>query len=339
MPVAEQRAGRDDPVVTPDEDRWRRLVATRANERLPVGSLAPAAASGLQDSAPRAAQLSLHARVREVAPSAWEHDDLVQIWFRWADYVVPAADRALFTLGTLPRDDGLVGELEHVTDTVLGALESEGGDSRAARRRLHDVPFRSACATGRLIIRWDARTIEMLPAEVPDVGVEEARVALARRFMHCYGPVGPRHLARWAGVAEADAIMTWEALGDDVTLVASDGVRRCLLTADVDAVGIRPEGVRLLPQGDPALYARVPSKDHRPRPAVAPSAGVTQRLVNSLTGRVVVDGDIVGSWGRVRGDVSVHPWVGLGDRRVEVEEAAAGVATAVGHDPRVRWLV
>ena len=77
------------------------------DQRLPPGrgSLRQAAWAGLQDSMPRAALLSLHARVKGVGPSAWEHPSLVQIWGpRFSAYVVPARDVAPFTLGRMPDD-------------------------------------------------------------------------------------------------------------------------------------------------------------------------------------------------------------------------------------------
>ena len=75
-------------------------------ERSPPGpeSLERAAWAGLQDSMPRAALLSLHARVDGVEPSAW--DDPVarsQLWGpRYNTYVVAKRDFALFSLGRLP---------------------------------------------------------------------------------------------------------------------------------------------------------------------------------------------------------------------------------------------
>ena len=94
-----------DLVVTPEQARWRRLVATNAAVRLSPGCFADAAAPGLQDSSPRSGQLALHARVEHVQPGAWEHPSLRQLWFRGADYIVPADDLGLFTLGSLPRDE------------------------------------------------------------------------------------------------------------------------------------------------------------------------------------------------------------------------------------------
>jgi len=54
---------------------------------------------------PRAAVLSIHARVAGAEPSSWEHSSLVQVWGpRFSAYVVAARDHAVFTLGRLPDD-------------------------------------------------------------------------------------------------------------------------------------------------------------------------------------------------------------------------------------------
>src|SRR5690348_8290887 len=85
---------------------FRRRVAA-LDERLPPGarSLRQAAWAGLQDSMPRAALLSIHARVDGAHPAIWEDPSLVQVWGpRFSTYVVPARDRALFTLGRFPED-------------------------------------------------------------------------------------------------------------------------------------------------------------------------------------------------------------------------------------------
>src|SRR5580765_4950555 len=75
--------------------------------RLPPGptSLRRAAWAGLQDSMPRAAVLSIHARVHETGPDTWEDPSLVQVWGpRFSAYVVAARDVAVFSLGRLPED-------------------------------------------------------------------------------------------------------------------------------------------------------------------------------------------------------------------------------------------
>src|SRR5919197_4916117 len=85
---------------------FRRHVGA-LDERLPPGarSLRRAAWAGLQDSMPRAALLSIHARVEQAHPSTWEDPSLVQLWGpRFSAYVVAAGDRAVFSLARFPDD-------------------------------------------------------------------------------------------------------------------------------------------------------------------------------------------------------------------------------------------
>ena len=52
---------------------------------------------------PRAAVLSIHARVHGTGPDTWEDPSLVQLWGpRFSAYVVAARDLAVFSLGRLP---------------------------------------------------------------------------------------------------------------------------------------------------------------------------------------------------------------------------------------------
>jgi hypothetical protein len=52
--------------------------------------------------------------------------------------------------------------------------------------------------------------------------------------------------------------------------------------------------------------------------------------VNSLTGRVVVDGDVAGSWGRVKGAVTVLPWSDAARARLgPIEDEARAMARTV----------
>lgn len=82
----------------------RRVGALDARLPMSAQSLRRAAWAGLQDSMPRAALLSLHARVEGVEPSTWEDPSLAQLWGpRYNTYVVPKRDFALFSLGRLPE--------------------------------------------------------------------------------------------------------------------------------------------------------------------------------------------------------------------------------------------
>ena len=54
---------------------------------------------------PRAALLSIHARVEGTEPSTWEDPSLAQLWGpRFNVFVVAACDLSVFSLGTLPDD-------------------------------------------------------------------------------------------------------------------------------------------------------------------------------------------------------------------------------------------
>src|SRR5215813_1651897 len=102
---------------------YRRRVGS-LDERLPMStkSLRRAAWCGLQDSMPRAALLSIHARVTGVRPTTWEHACLVQLWGpRYSAYVVAAKDLAVFSLGRLP-DDAKGRARAHDTATRLHAF-------------------------------------------------------------------------------------------------------------------------------------------------------------------------------------------------------------------------
>lgn len=68
-----------------------------------------AAFGGLHDSAPRSGLLALHARMEGVGPGSWQDQRLLQVWFRWADYLVPRRDVGLFALGCSLRN-GNVGQ-------------------------------------------------------------------------------------------------------------------------------------------------------------------------------------------------------------------------------------
>jgi hypothetical protein len=165
---------------------FRRSVQA-LDERLPhdVSSLRRAAWAGLQDSMPRAALLSLHARVKDTTAATWEAPSLVQLWGpRYSAFVVDGRDAPAFTVGRLSD----TGSTRRVAEAMVDRLARLLGDTRmtygAAGRALGEPPnrLRYATLTGRVRMRWDGAkqpTIWMVPA--PDIGAGEARLELARR--------------------------------------------------------------------------------------------------------------------------------------------------------------
>ena len=101
---------------------------------------------------PRAALLSLHARVEGARPSTWEDPSLVQLWGpRFSAYVVAARDLAVFSLGRLPddaRDGGRprTWRLASPRSSTVGGCVGEAG--HAPRPRNPNL-LRYAAPTGR----------------------------------------------------------------------------------------------------------------------------------------------------------------------------------------------
>jgi Winged helix DNA-binding domain len=270
---------------------------------------------------------------------------LVQIWLRGADYLVPRADVGVFTLGTLPRDPHQRAALHLLAEEVLDSLEGMARPTREVAAILpHPLLLRCASATGKVHIRWDARTITVRPATPADLDEEDARLELARRYLHWLGPGDVSSFAKWAGVRLADAQRTWKVIQAEVLPVAVHGRGGWIHASDEPEI-TRPQpepgGVRLLPLGDPYLWplgglaARLPAK-------VADQLlahGASPRTVNGLGGRVLADGEIVGAWGRagaVLTALPLSPWTDR--RRAAVEAEGMAMSGPIGQTIRVRWL-
>ena len=99
-------------------------------------SLRQAAWAGLQDSMPRAALLSIHARVEDAEPSIWEDPALVQVWGpRFSVFVVATQDVAVFTRGTLPDEARRRRRAEDLAARIGDVLAGTRTSSPRTRRR------------------------------------------------------------------------------------------------------------------------------------------------------------------------------------------------------------
>jgi rhodanese-related sulfurtransferase len=116
--------------------------AAALDKRMPFGarSLRRAAWAGLQDSMPRAALLSIHARMAGTRPATWEHPSLVQTWGpRFSTYVVAKRDLAIFTLGRLPGESKQLKRFQHIAarlpelDSAKDMVVFCKGGTRSAR--------------------------------------------------------------------------------------------------------------------------------------------------------------------------------------------------------------
>jgi hypothetical protein len=301
-----------------------RLHTHHLTSRLPSGSYAAAARFALQDSAPRSALLSLHARVEGCVPSAWEDPSLVQTYSpRAAVHVLPQADFGVFTVGRLPSDPDARAVIEAMADRICHALDGR-------ELRIGYLPsdlqgtVRPAAAGGRLAVRWTTSSLSVREVPLPDVEREEARLELCRRHLHAYGPSTPTAFAWWAGISTQDAQQTWRRLRADLLTVDFDGHRAAILGADEPAFSSASEvhGVRLLPAEERRLFGR-----DRTGLFVAPEwRGSAHPYSDTFHPHVVVvDGKVIGAWGRRGGRVVVKVGEGLPQR---VRAALEGEALA-----------
>ena len=218
-----------------------RRRAGALDERLPntAESLRRAAWAGLQDSMPRAAVLSLHARVEGVEPSTWEHASLAQLWGpRYQVYVVPKRDFALFSLARLPDEEK--GRLR--AEAMAERLHAHLRDRRMTDRELARAvgvgnEMRYATTTGTLAIRWGgARAPVVWAVDAADVDPADARRELARRYLNVFGPATADGFSRWAGVSKRAAAATFASLEDELLSVRSPLGDERLLAEDEPAM-------------------------------------------------------------------------------------------------------
>jgi len=323
---------------------FRRQVGA-LDARLPQGarSLRQAAWAGLQDSMPRAALLSIHARVERTDASTWEHASLVQLWGpRYSAYVVAARDLAIFTLGRLP-DDAKGRRRAEDAASRLRALLGDGrmtyGEAGRALRVGHNS-LRYGATTGTILMRWDGArqpTIWIAPRSEVEPGT--ARLELARRHLHVFGPSTPESFARWAGLAGRGAVAAFQALGKALVPVRTPVGDSWILASDeprLRAAAGPAAPARLLPSGDTYFLLQ-----GRERALLVPDARRRSALWTPRVwpGALLVDGEIAGVWRRDQRTLTIETWSRLARAAREAVEAEAAALPLPGNaEPvAVRW--
>ena len=316
-----------------------RQHSTHLHRRLPPGRLVEAAFAGLQDSAPRSAVLALHARVKDVSPSAWKDPRFVQVWGpRGAVYVVSGQDVAVFTLGRFPRNPVLGAAVRTAAEEAKRAFRARKAQpervlsDRAVGPNFRDL--RVASMAGAVRIEWDGATTSWRVVEPPTEAPEPARLELARRFLRSVGPSTPKEFAWWSGGWAgsfgyatrgelSDAQQTFRSLEKELTEVELEGRKRWILRTDRSRLerAVPVETVRLLPAGDPYLA----SAD---RALIVPQPLFRSELwpKSVWPGALMVNCELVGTWRRQVGRVTVRAWRPLGrEVRDAVEEEVSGM--------------
>ena len=306
---------------------FRRLVGG-LDARSPQSpeSLRDAAWAGLQDSVPRAALLSLHARVADVESSTWEDPSLAQLWGpRYSTYVVPKRDFALFSLGRLPESGKSRERAERIAAQVHAHLDGRRMTDREVSGALGiGNAIRYAAPTGTLAIRWEgARAPAVWTVEAADVDPADARRELARRYLHVFGPTTSDGFARWAGITRRAAFDAFAALEESLLPVRSPLGDELLLAEDEAAMRVAatsPGSARLLPSGDAYFLL-----DGAERELLVPSAEQRSQLWTSRVwpGALLVDGEIRGTWRRANHIVRIDTWGRLDRSARDAVEAEA----------------
>lgn len=307
------------------------------DERMPKGaeSLRRAAWAGLQDSMPRAALLSLHARVEGVGPSTWEHPSLAQLWGpRYSTYVVAKRDFALFSLGRLPQD--VKGRLraERMAALLHAHLDGARMTDREVGRALGvGNALRYAATTGTVAIRWEgARAPVVWTVDAPDLDPADACRELARRYLHVFGPTTAEGFARWAGISRQSSANAFAALEGSLLQVRSPLGDEWLLADDEPAMRASEATAapaRLLPSGDAYFLLQGAERE-----LLVPRADQRERLWTSRVwpGAVLVEGEIRGTWRRSQHTVRIDAWTRLSRGSRHAIEAEAGALPLPGVD-------
>jgi hypothetical protein len=292
---------------------------------------------------PRAALLSIHARVEGAGPSAWDDPSLAQVWGpRYQIYVVASRDHAVFTLGRLPGS----GKIRERAEDLAARLHDLLGDDRMryddAGQALgtHGNNLRYAALTGTLAIRWEgARRPLVWTLPPPKITPAEATLELARRHLHVFGPARAAAFAKWAGIGAREAVRAFDDLGTELIPVRTPSGDALMLARDEPTIREPPAptvGARLLPSGD-AYTLHGTSEE---RALLVPDAGQRGELWTPRVwpGALVVSGEIVGTWRRAQRTVAVRAWkrLSLAAQEAVVAEAESLPLPDAGQTV-VRW--
>ena len=189
---------------------------------------------------------------------------------------------------------------------------------------VHPNSLRYAAPTGTILLHWDgARQPAIWWVDPPQVSSLQARLELARRYLHIFGPGSALSFARWAGVSDSEALDTFRQLGKEIGAVRTPVGERWFLASDEDLLLSKPnetESTRLLPSGD-AFYLTwgedrtllVPDSSHR-------AALWTSRV---WPGALFLRGELAGTWRRSALSVTVTSWKRLTRREKESVEVEA----------------
>jgi len=123
--------------------------------------------------------------------------------------------------------------------------------------------LRYAAATGTVLIRWQgARQPTVWTVRPPETHPSDARLELARRYLHIYGPATPEAFGEWAGIGRRHGVAAFDAPRKSLTPVQTPVGEAWIRTDDEATFRAAPGPVapaRLLPSGDAYLLLQEPA--------------------------------------------------------------------------------
>jgi len=255
---------------------------------------------------------------------------------------VASKDLPVFSLGRLPEDARGRARAENTASRLHAFLNGRRMPFGQAGHGMGVPPnsLRYAAPTGRILLRWEgAQQPVIWTGPAPGMHPQHARLELARRYLHVFGPASAASFADWAGIRPRDARSAFEALGRGLIPVRTSVGDAWILADDEAAFRAQPRPVapvRLLPSGD-AYYLLwgadrellVPNAKHR-------SALWTPRV---WPGALLVNGEIVGAWRRSAGEISIQVWSRISSsERESVESEAVSLPLPGLNGPiAIRW--
>jgi hypothetical protein len=290
---------------------------------------------------PRAALLSIHARVEGTEPSTWEDPSLVQFWGpRYNSYVVAARDLAVFSLG---RPDDVKGrqlaeDLAVRLHALLGGTRMNYGEAGRALG-VHPNALRYAAPTGRVMIRWDGRAAadhldRPATRSRSERGPTRARTSVPARLR----PRRARGVRLVGGDIRAGRRRPFGALRRSLTPVRTPIGDAWILSRDEPALRrtVGPAAAaRLLPSGDTYFLFQGADRELLVADPDRRRALWTPRV---WPGGLLVGGEVVGTWRRVHGTVTVQTWRRLSRPVRDAVEAEAQSLPLPGiSEILVRW--
>ena len=183
------------------------------------------------------------------------------------------------------------------------------------------------------------RQVHRLRELVDRRGRPEARLELARRYLHVFGPTTPEAFARWAGIGSRSGFDAFGTLGRSLTPVRTPVGEAWILSRDEALFRAAPDPAapaRLLPSGDTWFLLQGADRE-----LLLPDESQRRALWTSRVwpGALLVEGETVGVWRRAGHVLTIQPWRSLSRAQQKAVEAEAvslplpGIERAM----EVRW--